>query len=253
MDKYKNDKLLKKISEHFMDMDIHNSTALEGNSLTRAEVSVFLENGITVHGKSFKDFVEVNNYNETLKWLKKNIHNKELRLSIMLCKKIHNMITQGTLYKKDSDTNYSGKFRDDYVFLSTTTYIPPDWENIESLLEVEIDNYYDRLECGYDVFESACIFHRAFERIHPFFDGNGRTGRILLNMLLIQDGYPYLTISLEQRADYFDALENNKFYNFAKEVMKDNYEHFLEKEKDISLDNISTKNTAKQNYFDIER
>lgn len=223
---FKNKEVLKKFSEHYMDMDIHNSTALEGNTLTRAEVSVFLEEGITVHGKSFKDHVEVHNYSETLKWLKKNIHNKELELSHMLIKQIHKMVTDGTVFNENGD-NFSGKYRDDYVFLRTTAYIPPRYDEIEFLLDEQIEGYYKKLDSGYSVFQAACDFHREFERIHPFFDGNGRTGRILLNLLIIQDGYPYLTIEAGKRAEYFEALEQNRFYEFAKEIMEANYQECM--------------------------
>lgn len=225
---YKNQNVLKKASEHFMDLDVHNSTALEGNTLTRAEVSVFLENGITVHGKKFNDFVEVKNYNETLIWLKKNIQNRDLELSILLIKKIHFMVTNGVLVLEDRpEENFSGRFRDDVVFLRTTTHVPPDSDLIEGLLEKEIEDYYQRLDSGYGVLESACIFHRQFERIHPFFDGNGRTGRILLNLLIIQDGYPFLTIGLDDRVEYFEALENDCFYEFATRLMAKLYDGFL--------------------------
>lgn len=225
-DIFKNKNVLNKVSEHFMDLDVHYSTALEGNSLTLAEVSVFIDSGITVHGKKFKDYMEVHNYNDTLTWLKKNIHNNDLELSLLLIKQIHKMTTEGTVYTEDGE-NFSGRFRNDYVFIKTTTHVPPHWEDIEERLEDAIDNYYYCINSGYSVFEAACNFHREYERIHPFFDGNGRSGRILLNLLLVQDGYPYLTIKTEDRTDYFDSIENNDFYNFAKGILYRDYAEYL--------------------------
>lgn len=88
----------------------------------------------------------------------------------MLVKKIHQILTNGILYSEENK-NFSGKFRNDYVFLSTTTYIPPHYTEIEDRLQNSICEYYKNIESGYTVFEAACVFHREFERIHPFFDG----------------------------------------------------------------------------------
>ena len=211
----------RKIS-HYYDMDIYNSLYIEGNTLTLSEITVFIENGIIVHGKSFKDYVQLNNYENALNWLKKEVKGKNLKLSISLIVRVHKIVTNIELGK------YSGRFRDDQVYIKTTTIIPPSYKNIIYLLNEEIKLYHERKHKVYTDFERICLFKNAFEKIHPFFDGNGRTGRILMNLLMIQCGYPYLTIPVELRADYFDSLEYNNFTEFACDVMLENYKEYTQ-------------------------
>lgn len=194
--------------------DIYESTKIEGNTLTAKEVTLYLQSNITIRGKSLRDYLQVSNYKNVLDVLGQWVKSDDTKLTEELILYIHKMITNNELSDKKS-----GHYRDDFVHIRTTSYIPPDSIEIEEDMQKLIDEYNSPLKPGYTMFEKICEFKRNFERIHPFFDGNGRTGRVLMNTLFLQNGYAYISIPYEERDRYFDSLENNTFHKYAAEKM----------------------------------
>ena len=137
----------------------------------------------------------------------------------MLIKLIHSKIMNGY--------DFAGKYRKEFVALSTTTYIPPDYSEVSDMIENIIEEYNTESFLLRD-YEKIFKLKREFEKIHPFKDGNGRTGRVLMNLLLLQKGYPYITIYPEDRVKYFESLENNTFTEFASSQLLKTYE-FIER------------------------
>lgn len=188
--------------------DIYNSIHIEGNSLTKREVTLYLEKGITVRGKPLRDYAQAKNYNNVIDKLKQNLFPKDLTEDLILA--VHKMITDGEIPE-------AGMYRDDFVSLTTSLRIPPDAEEVPRLMQELVAKFNEPTDIP--MFEKICEFKRNFELIHPFFDGNGRTGRVLMNNLFLQQGYPCIIIKAEERDEYFDSLENNYFCEFASKKM----------------------------------
>ena len=126
--------------------------------------------------------------------------------------------------KNELPRNESGVLRNDVVHIRTTDYIPPIPEDIPELID-ELINKYNTNDNSKTQFEKICQFKCNFERIHPFFDGNGRTGRLLANILFIKNGYPYITVPTAERDLYFKSIENNTLNEYFAQKM---YEKQLE-------------------------
>lgn len=185
--------------------DIYDTTALEGNQLTRMEVTKLLEDDVTIRGKSTRDHLQVKNMQNVLPLLKKLVMDKTIDIDIDTICMLHHIVTKGELPDEEC-----GRFRKDYVTILTTTYIPSPPEDIMENMNELLHNY--KRHNAYELqspFERICEFHRNFERIHPFADGNGRTGRLVMNIELLRNGYCYLSIPKEERNLYFDAIEKN--------------------------------------------
>lgn len=188
--------------------DIFESTKLEGNQLSRLEVTFYLDNGITVRGKSLQDYAQVHNYQNVMNAIKEGLltQNKILSEDFILC--IHKMITEDELPEQEC-----GQYRQEPVHIRYTDYIPPIETEIPDLMKELVEKYNRPLE--YETpFERICEFKRNFERIHPFIDGNGRTGRVLMNILFLQNGYGYISIPASERDMYFNSLDDNSFVRF---------------------------------------
>jgi Fic family protein len=149
--------------------DIYETNKLEGNQLTREETDDFLLNDITIRGKSFRDYAQISNFTCVLDAAKNWVYNQEnAELSIDMILIMHHMIIANELSQ-----NESGIFRDNAVHIRTTSYIPPDATFVSDYMQELVDKYNQTIESTKTSFEKICEFKRNFERIHPFFDGNG--------------------------------------------------------------------------------
>lgn len=190
---------------------IHGTTAIEGNTLTLNETYYLLTEGI-VPKKSLREINEIQNY----KKVRFFINDYKGKLTIPFIKKLHSLIMNNIDYET------AGQFRtkDNIIILGS---------NISSGLAATIKLYLQDLIDSNDLhpFERAILFHYKFEVIHPFTDGNGRTGREILNFMLQKEGYPRFIISKESREMYLKALEHgNK--NEVIEMLQIFFELYLE-------------------------
>jgi Fic family protein len=175
----------------------HETTAIEGNTLTLRETQAVLENGITVHGKPLRDHLEVINVNDALDWLAKAVERKEPP-SEKLIMQFHRILMKGIL---DEDAGY---YRTVPVLIQGAKHIPPNWRKVPTLMqELEV---WLRETSGHPVVIAASA-HIRLARIHPFVDGNGRTCRLLVNYILLQHGYPSALYTTERRDEYMRALD----------------------------------------------
>lgn len=192
-----------------MKMDIFHSTKIEGNSMNMFEMTNFLSNEVTIRGKSFRDHLQAINYESSLKEIVKILNKGQFTLTEDTIKEMHYLVTCGELSLKES-----GQFRQEPVHIRFTDHIPPMETEVPELIRQLCDEYNRPL--GLDTrFERICEFKLNFEKIHPFIDGNGRTGRLLMNMLLLQEGYNYFSVPAHERDLYFESLETNSFADFA--------------------------------------
>ena len=179
----------------------YTSNAIEGSSITRQETLVILKHGLTVRGKPLVEHLEVINHEHAIK-LVEELAQQEEPITEHAIRQIHTLILKGI------DDENAGRYRRQQVFIAGSTYVPPDPADVPSLM----DDFSRWLSDGPQVHglhpvEYAAMAHYRFVAIHPFIDGNGRTARLLMNLLLMRHSYPIAIIKPEDRLDYYEAIE----------------------------------------------
>lgn len=175
----------------------HNSTAIEGNTLTLMETKVVLEDGISVGGKELREIYEVVNHKKAYRYAKQCISEGKI-LDEKIVKDIHSILTENIMI--------GGVCRNQEVRISGAGHTPPAGND----MYIQIKNFYADLEWKkktLNPIEYATWIHAEFVRIHPFIDGNGRTSRLLMNYQLMTDGFLPVSIVKEDRLNYYNALE----------------------------------------------
>lgn len=176
----------------------YNSNAIEGNTLTLSETKVVLE-GITIGGKSVVEHLEAINHRDAILFLESIVDRQE-DISEWNIRNLHQIIL------KDIDNLNAGKYRMENVLIGGAKHIPPDYLMVPVLMQKLV--YEDNREwIHYHPVVRAALLHGEFVKIHPFIDGNGRTARLLLNLVLMSNGYPPIVIKKESRLAYYDALD----------------------------------------------
>ena len=191
--------------EDLITRSTYHSNAIEGSTLTYAETYAILynDNSFKIEGKEPREIYEAINHKRALELVFKNLQNEE-EFDERFIKRINETINRDI---KDTEG-----YRTVQVFIRGSEHIPPAPEKIPNLMNYFIYNYNQDEE---DIFAKIAKYHIEFEKIHPFEDGNGRTGRLLLNYeLLKNDIYP-VVITKEDRVKYFEFLKNNDSLGLA--------------------------------------
>ena len=190
--------ILTKLESNLKTNFIYNSNAIEGSTLTLKETDIILQYGVTVKGKSLKEHEEVKGQEYALNFLKEVIKTNE-SLSLRLIREFHALVL-------NDDIENRGKFKkSNNEILGAGFETTPHYLVEERLTELIVEKF-NSSENNDLIMKVAC-FHADFEKIHPFIDGNGRTGRLLLNLELMKNGYPITVIRNEDRDEYYTALE----------------------------------------------
>ncbi len=175
----------------------HNSTAIEGNTLTIMETKVVLEDGVSIGGKDLREIYEVINHKKAYGYVKKCIAEAK-SLDENIVKDLHSILTENIII--------GGIYRKEEVRISGAGFTPPAGNE----MYIQIKNFYEDLkikEKELNPIELSAWTHAEFVRIHPYIDGNGRTSRLLMNYQLLAHGYLPISIAKENRLDYYNALE----------------------------------------------
>lgn len=176
----------------------YNSNAIEGNTLSLNETRIVLQDGITIGGKSIREHFEVINHQKAIDYLTETVHvDYELRPIDLL--NIHSLVM------KNVDDDYAGRIRNGMVRISGANFTPPAPSKVSDYLD-ELIEYVIQNPDKLDAILLATVFHHRLVWIHPFFDGNGRTARLAMNLLLMKDGYPPAIILKNDRKKYYNAL-----------------------------------------------
>lgn len=175
----------------------YNSNAIEGNTLTLRETKVVLE-GITVGGKSLREHFEAINHRDAILYVEDLVAEQE-PLSEWQIKNIHGLVLRGV------DNGAAGRYRCENVVIAGASTVPPDFLHLDEEMRGLIE-WYEEADQLHPI-ERASELHARFVEIHPFIDGNGRTGRLLMNLELMKAGYPPAVIRKEDRLGYYDALD----------------------------------------------
>jgi Fic family protein len=191
---------VQKLRERFQIEMTYNSNAIEGNSLTLKETFLVINEGITVKGKPLKDHLEAKDHYAALEYLYDLIDkNKKHTISEILIRNLHQIIIQET------DKEWAGRYRDANVIIGGAKHTPPDALQVPEKMRGLI-SWLNSQKGKTNIIELAALLHHKLVHIHPFFDGNGRTARLTMNLLLMQSGYPLVIILKNDRKKYYDVL-----------------------------------------------
>jgi len=191
---------VKKLREHLLYEMTYNSNAIEGNSLTLRETFLIINEGITIKGKPLKDHLEAKDHYAALQYLYELVEfEKQQTISEQLIRSLHQLVTQAT------DKEWAGVYRNANVIITGTSHQPPDALEIPRKMQ-ELVQWLGAHSGKSHIVELAALLHHTFVHIHPFFDGNGRTARILMNLLLMQNGFPLVIILKNDRKKYYRVL-----------------------------------------------
>ena len=187
----------------------YNTNSIEGNTLTLQETKMVIEEGFTIKGKSLREHFEAVNHQEAIEYVESLLSdNYQLKETDIM--EIHALVLQ----KIEKD--FAGRFRTSGVRISGANFVPPNALKISELI-AELIGWVNTSDI--DILLKVAIFHHRMVWIHPFFDGNGRTTRLLFNLLLMQEGFPPAIILKNDRKKYYDALNQANQEDYSKLVL----------------------------------
>ncbi len=216
---------VKRLSEDFMIDYTYNSNAIEGSTLTLKETVFVLKEGIAVGGKPIKHYLEAIGHMDAYNYVK-DLVNKKTAISERIIKDINALVLMG----RQTDR---GVYRSVPVRVGAFHPCQP----------YEVPIQMERLMLDYDselqelhVIERATVFHLRFETIHPFIDGNGRAGRLLLNLELMKAGLPPINVKFADRERYYDCFDHyrtsdgdaSKFIELVEDYAKFEIQRYIE-------------------------
>ena len=217
------DTLVRNLGDWFRVELTYTSNAIEGNTLTRRETALVVEKGLTVGGKSLIEHLEAANHAHALDWVKGQVKRTPSSLTEKDILHIHDIILKGI-----DDAN-AGHYRSVPVRISGSVVVLPNPRKVPDLMQ----GFVEWLGQSADLHavELAAEAHYRLVTIHPFVDGNGRTARLLMNMILLMMGYPAAIIRKRDRLAYIGALEKAQLGG-----SKEGYLKIISKAVDRSLD-----------------
>ncbi|MGD0879890.1 MAG: Fic family protein [Anaerolineales bacterium] len=177
---------------------IYNSNAIEGSTITLQETRLILETGLTVGGKSLREHFEVTNHKEAIQYVEDLVQNTEA-ITAFHVRQIHKLILTHI------DDENAGGYRKTQVRIAGAPFTPPESWQITSLM-AEWSDWVASAEGSIHPIVLAAQAHHRLVAIHPFVDGNGRTARLVMNLLLMRSGYPPTVILRVNRRQYYSVL-----------------------------------------------
>ncbi|MBC5838012.1 Fic family protein [Flavobacterium muglaense] len=204
------------------------SNRIEGNTLTLRETDLVINEGLTISGKSMREHLEAINHQEAIAYIKQLIE-KNNPLNEREVLSIHNLILRG-IQPEDA-----GRYRQVQVMIKGSSYMPPQPYMVTKNME-DFYMWYETYKSKLHPIILAAEMHERLVTIHPFIDGNGRTSRLVMNLILLQHGYVIANIkgNYESRMQYYQSLEtaqtqNNKedFLLFIAQIEKESLERYI--------------------------
>ncbi|MDR3642564.1 MAG: Fic family protein [Candidatus Doudnabacteria bacterium] len=250
---------VEKLRQQFAIEMTYNSNAIEGNRLTLKETFLVINEGLTIKGKPLKDHLEAKDHYEALNYLYESIeHNKKHTLSEVFIRSLQNLVV------KDTDLEYAGKYRISNVSIGGSDHVPPDATEVPALMRVLL-NWIRQNHNKIHPIELAALLHHKIVHIHPFYDGNGRAARLVMNVLLMQAGYPLVVILKNDRKKYYDALDKadkgkpQSFVQFVAQAVERSMNIYLKtlipskqkKEKYLLLSELAKQTPYSDKYLNL--
>ncbi len=216
---------LQSLDNYFRIGFTYSSNALEGNTLTVSETKILLEDGITVGGRPLKDCYEAVGHGAAYDFMLELARQQDMSITEDAIKKLHRLFYQ----KVDADQ--AGQYRSIQVYISGTEYVPPAPDEVPRLMKHLIDLIHSSWATLHPI-ELAAMAHKRLVDIHPFTDGNGRTARLLMNLILVNAGYGVVSIPPVLRNDYIHALSVSRRRNDMEPFSRLIAECVIETERD---------------------
>ena len=188
---------IRRLSEDFMIEYTYNSNAIEGSTLTLDETALVLKEGFTVGGKPLKHHLEAIGHRDAYYYVKDLVKNK-IPISERIIKDIHSLVLMDR--QKDKGVYRSIPVRVGSFYPCRPFEVPIQMERVIAAYNGEMQNLH--------IVQRSAVFHLMFETIHPFIDGNGRVGRLLLNLELMKEGYPPVNVKFSDRDKYYDCFKH---------------------------------------------
>ena len=190
--------LLGMIDEAEIPESVYNSNAIENSTLTLKETEKILMEMEISRNVSLREVFEAKNLARVIDHTKKNLKNAEITEEIILL--LHKMLISGI------EDNIAGRFRNKGEYVRVGTYIAPAPEHVEVMIKELLFEYSNNLTQYF--IDKIAKFHLEFESIHPFCDGNGRIGRVLLNYQLMRFGFPMIIIRNKEKKEYYKSFRD---------------------------------------------
>lgn len=211
--------LLKRNKESLLDIifeaelpeSVYNSNAIENSTLTISETEKILLNMEVSRNVSVREVFEAKNLAQVFEYIKRKISEKNIDKEMILL--LHKMLISNI------DENIAGRFRKQGEYVRVGTYIAPAPEHIEAMIDSMLLKYSSDHSSYF--LEKISKFHLDFEHIHPFCDGNGRIGRVLVNYQLIQLGFPPVIIRDKEKKLYYRSFGEYRNSNKQKTITMD--------------------------------
>ena len=188
----------KRLRDEFIIENTYNSNAIEGNTLTLRETALILQEGITIAEKPVREHLEAIGHKDAFDYVT-SLADANTVLSERVIKEIHSLVLM-------NDANNRGVYRNVPVTIMGASHAPPQPYLVPVQMELLLAEYED-IKREKHIIEAIAEFHIRFEGIHPFIDGNGRTGRLILNLELIKAGMLPVNIKFADRRKYYDCFD----------------------------------------------
>jgi Fic family protein len=189
----------------------YNSNSMEGNTLTLQETKMVLEEGFTIKGKSLREHFEAVNHHDAIQFVEGLV-----KPDYVLCSK--DILEVHRLVQQRIEADFAGRLRQYGVRISGANFVPPNTLKVDGYLD-DLVQWVNHEALDLSPLIKASIFHHRFVWIHPFLDGNGRTVRLLFNLLLMKQGFPPAIILRNDRKKYYDALNKANEGDYSKIVL----------------------------------
>ncbi|NDP27758.1 MAG: Fic family protein [Flavobacterium sp.] len=202
---------LNKIRESLSIEWTYNSNSIEGNTLSLRETQMILQEGITIKGKSLREHFEAHNHDKAIDYLFSIIKDDYTLRNIDILS-LHGLVLRSI------EEDFAGRIRNGGVRISGANFVPPNANKVSDYLD-ELIEFINTNPLQLNDIELATIFHHKLVWIHPFFDGNGRTVRLSMNLLLMRSGFPPAIILKNDRKKYYEALNQANNGNYQKLIL----------------------------------
>lgn len=178
---------------------VYNSNAIENSTLTLEDTEDIIVYNRIRHDASVREIYEAKNLAKVIKHL---LDNSSQPLTVNLILKLHKILLT------DIDDNYAGRFRSGHEWVRVGTHVGANPNFVSGLMSDLVNNYNENISKGHYFLDEIARFHAEMENIHPFCDGNGRTGRVIVNQQLINLGYPPIIVrNKNKREDYYPLFD----------------------------------------------
>jgi|SRR5947209_8787224 len=178
---------------------VYTTNAVEGSTLSLGETVAVLEHGVTIGGKPIADHLDAINGQKAYA-LMLDLAERRVAVGLETILGLHRAVV--------GDAPYAGALRDGPVYIRGSLHVPPNYVKVPRLVDDMLAAYVTGLAAGEHPVWLAAKLHFELLTIHPFKDGNGRTARLLQNLVLIREGYAPVLIGPEEKPRYFDVLQS---------------------------------------------